>query len=398
MKKLMLTILAFAAIVGSVEAQPKRITLDDIWSRATFRPNGISSIRSMQDGEHYCVLTRSGIEKYSYKTGEKVGVVCAFKDPMRKTVKPIPPIESYEFSQDEQKILLSAEFEPIYRHSGVSSYYICDVADGSIQRISQAGKQRLTTFSPDGKMVAYVRDNNLYYMALNTLKETQVTFDGKMNEVINGTTDWVYEEEFAITKGFYWSPDSKRIAFYRFDESKVKQYTMQMWGELYPENYTYKYPKAGEDNSVVDVLIYDLESEKTLKLNIGSQNDQYMPRIQWTQNPEVLALMRMSRLQDKMELLLADAHTGAITLLYTEEDDAYVEVPDTWMFLKDGKRWLLTSERDGYNHIYMYDLNGKLPSAPLMKRQGLSTISHTKLHPSIKSSILSISKARTRNA
>ena len=360
MKKLMLTILAFAAVVGSVGAQPKRITLDDIWSRATFRPNGISTIRSMQDGEHYCVLTRSGIEKYSYKTGEKVGVVCAFKDPMRKTVKPIPPIESYEFSQDEQKILLSAEFEPIYRHSGVSSYYICDVADGSIQRISQAGKQRLTTFSPDGKMVAYVRDNNLYYMALNTLKETQVTFDGKMNEVINGTTDWVYEEEFAITKGFYWSPDSKRIAFYRFDESKVKQYTMQMWGELYPENYTYKYPKAGEDNSVVDVLIYDLESEKTLKLNIGSQNDQYMPRIQWTQNPEVLALMRMSRLQDKMELLLADAHTGAITPLYTEEDDAYVEVPDTWMFLKDGKRWLLTSERDGYNHIYMYDLNGKL--------------------------------------
>ena len=360
MRKIMLTLLAVTALVGTVGAQPKRITLDDIWSRATFRPSGISSIRSMQDGEHYCVLTRSGIEKYSYKTGEKVGVVCAFKDPMRKTVKPIPPIESYEFSQDEQKILLSAEFEPIYRHSGVSSYYICDVADGSIRRISQEGKQRLTTFSPDGKMVAYVRDNNLYYMVLNSLKETQVTFDGKMNEVINGTTDWVYEEEFAITKGFYWSPDSKRIAFYRFDESKVKQYTMQMWGELYPENYTYKYPKAGEDNSVVDVLIYDLESQKTLKLDIGSQNDQYMPRIQWTQNPEVLALMRMSRLQDKMELLLADAHTGAITPLYTEEDDAYVEVPDTWMFLNDGKRWLLTSERDGYNHIYMYDLNGKL--------------------------------------
>ena len=356
----MLTILTFAAIMGSVGAQPKRITLDDIWSRATFRPNGISSIRSMQDGEHYCVLTRSGIEKYSYKTGEKVGVVCAFTDPMRKKVKPMPPIESYEFSQDEQKILLSAEFEPLYRHSGVSSYYVYCVADGTMQRISMEGKQRLTTFSPDGKMVAFVRDNNLYVMALNSLKETQVTFDGKFNEVINGTTDWVYEEEFAITKGFYWSPDSKRIAFYRFDESKVKQYSMQMWGELYPENYTYKYPKAGEDNSVVDVLIYDLESQKTLKLNIGSHNDQYMPRIQWTHDPNVLALMRMSRLQDKMELLLADARTGAISPLYTEEDDAYVEVPDTWMFLNDGKHMLLTSERDGYNHIYMYDLNGKL--------------------------------------
>lgn len=360
MKKLMLTILTFAAIMGSVGAQPKRITLDDIWSRATFRPNGISSIRSMQDGEHYCVLTRSGIEKYSYKTGEKVCVVCAFTDPMRKKVKPMPPIESYEFSQDEQKILLSAEFEPLYRHSGVSSYYVYSVADGTMQRISMEGKQRLTTFSPDGKMVAFVRDNNLYVMALNSLKETQVTFDGKFNEVINGTTDWVYEEEFAITRGFYWSPDSKRIAFYRFDESKVKQYSMQMWGSLYPESYTYKYPKAGEDNSVVDVMIYDLESQKTLKLNIGSHNDQYMPRIQWTRDPNVLALMRMNRLQDKMELLLADARTGDIRPLYTEEDDAYVEVPDTWMFLNDGKHMLLTSERDGYNHIYMYDLNGKL--------------------------------------
>ena len=314
----------------------------------------------MQDGEHYCVLTRSGIEKYNYKTGEKVGVVCAFNDPMRKKVRPIPPIESYEFSADEQKILLSAEFEPIYRHSGVSTYYIYNVADGSMECLTREGKQRLTTFSPDGKMVAFVRDNNLYVMALNSLKETAVTTDGKFNEVINGTTDWVYEEEFGITQGFYWSPDSKKIAFYRFDESRVKQYSMQMWGELYPENYTYKYPKAGEDNSVVDVLIYDLESQKTLKLDIGSQNDQYMPRIQWTQNPNTLALMRMNRLQDKMELLLADATTGAIRPLYVEEDEAYVEVPETWMFLKDGKHMLITSEKNGFNHIYMYDLNGKL--------------------------------------
>lgn len=348
------------AMIGSISAQTKKITLEDIWSKATFRPMGISSIRSMQDGEHYCVLTRTGIEKYSYKTGEKVDVVCAFSDPMRKTVKPMPPIESYEFSQDEQKILLSAEFEPIYRHSGVSSYYLYNVADGCIQCLTKNGKQRLTTMSPDGKMIAFVRDNNLYTMSLTSLKETQVTFDGKFNEIINGTTDWVYEEEFAITQGFYWSPDSKKIAFYRFDESKVKQYSMQMWGELYPENYTYKYPKAGEDNSVVDVMIYDLESAKTLKLNIGSQNDQYMPRIQWTRDANTLALMRMNRLQNKMELLLADARDGQIRPLYTEEDDAYVEVPDTWVFLSDGKHMLLTSEQSGYNHIYMYDLSGKL--------------------------------------
>ena len=167
MKKLSFLLLAMAAVIGA-QAQTKQITLDDIWSKATFRPMGISSIRSMQDGEHYCVLTRSGIEKYSYQSGEKVDVVCAFQDPMRKTVKPMPPVESYEFSQDEQKILLSAEFEPIYRHSGISSYYIYSVADGNLQKISQSGKQRLTTFSPDGKMVAYVRDNGPQFAERNS--------------------------------------------------------------------------------------------------------------------------------------------------------------------------------------------------------------------------------------
>lgn len=348
------------ALLGSAAAQTKQITLEDIWAKGTFRPSGISSIRSMQDGEHYCVLTRTSIDKYSYRTGEREGAICSFNDPLRKSARQMPPIESYEFSADEQKILLSSGFEPLYRHSGVSDYYVYDVADGNMEKISHNRKQRLTTFSPNGKMVAFVRDNNLYIMNLATMRETQVTTDGKFNEIINGTTDWVYEEEFGITKGFYWSPDSKRIAFYRFDESKVKEYSMQMWGELYPENYTYKYPKAGEDNSVVDVLIYEFATSKTLKLDIGSQNDQYIPRIQWTQNPNVLAVMRMNRLQNKMEILLADAIDGDLSTLYTETDEAYVEVPDTWMFLKDGKQMLITSERDGYNHIYLYGLDGGL--------------------------------------
>lgn len=359
MKKPLL-LLVLSSYFLLLSAQPQQITLEDIWAKGTFRPAGISSIRSMQDGEHYCVLTRTTIDKYSYRTGEREGAICSFNDPLRKSARQMPPVESYEFSADEQKILLSSGFEPIYRHSGVSDYYVYTVADGSMEKISQNGKQRLTTFSPDGRMVAFVRDNNLYVLNLASHRETQVTNDGKFNEVINGTTDWVYEEEFGITKGFYWSPDSKRIAFYRFDESKVKQYSMQMWGELYPENYTYKYPKAGEDNSVVDVLIYDLASQQTLKLDIGSQNDQYIPRIQWTQDPNTLAVMRMNRLQNKMEILLADAINGSLTTLYTETDEAYVEVPETWMFLKDGKQMLITSERDGYNHIYLYSLDGTL--------------------------------------
>ncbi len=350
------------AMMGCISAQnTKQITLEDIWAKGTFSPRGISAIRSMNDGEHYCVLTRTGVEKYSYATGERVSTVCAFNAPGSiHKAKPLPPIESYAFSADEQKILLSSGFEPIYRHSGVSDYYIYDVAANTFDKISQEGKQRLTTFSPDGTKVAYVRDNNLYYMDLDSHEEHQITSDGKMNAIINGTTDWVYEEEFAITQGFYWSPDSKRIAYYRFDESKVKEYSMQMWGELYPEDYTYKYPKAGEDNSVVDIYIYTLESHRSMRLNTGSENDQYLPRMQWTKDANVLAFMRMNRLQNQMELLLADAETGAISTLYTENDDAYVEVPETWKFLQGGKQFLLTSEKDGYNHIYLYDMQGNL--------------------------------------
>lgn len=348
-------LIVLLAVVGIAVAQPsKKITLEDIWAKGTFAPKGFQSIRSMHDGEHYCVLTRSGIERFAYKTGEKVDNVCSFAG------LSLPAIEDYEFSDDEQKILLSSGFEPIYRHSGVSDYYVYSIADGKAKKISANGKQRLTTFSPDGTKVAFVRDNNLFYIDLATDKEYQITTDGRLNHIINGTTDWVYEEEFAITQGFYWSPDSKRIAYYRFDESNVREFTMQTWGGLYPENYNYKYPKAGEDNSVVDIYIYNLDDNESMCLKTGSENDQYLPRMQWTKDANTLAFMRMNRLQNHMELLLANATTGKIKTLYTEDDKAYVDVPDTWKFLADGKSFLITSERDGFNHIYLYGMDGTL--------------------------------------
>ncbi|MCR5822573.1 MAG: DPP IV N-terminal domain-containing protein, partial [Bacteroidales bacterium] len=293
----------------------KQITLEDIWTKRTFAPAGVYGIRSMADGEHYCTMSRSGITKYSYATGEKIEDVCLFSNPdMNKKAKPLPPIEGYEFSQDEQKILLSSGFEPLYRHSGVSDYYIYDVKDKTFTKISGEGKQRLTTLSPDGTKVAFVRDNNLYWMDIATLEEHQITNDGKLNKIINGTTDWVYEEEFAITQGFQWSPDSKKIAFMRFDESKVKEYNMQMWGELYPEDYKYKYPKAGEDNSKVELWVYNLDNAKatrfittgeTIKL-LARETIEYIPRFQWTNNANMLAVMCMNRLQNEMSILIID--------------------------------------------------------------------------------------------
>ena len=361
MKKIFVCVLATLMFGCITVVAQQNITLEDIWLNGTFSPKGISEIRSMKDGEHYCILKRSGIEKYSYKTGEKVESVCLFYTPgSTKKAKPLPVIQSYTFDNNEKQILLSSEFEPIYRHSGVSNYYIYDIANKTFELISQNGKQRLTTFSPDGTMVAFVRDNNIYIMDLQTKEEKQITFDGKFNSIINGTMDWVYEEEFGIIQGFYWSPDSKKIAYYRFDESKVKEYNMQMWGGLYPDDNKFKYPKAGETNSTVDILIYDLATQQTKQLDEGSQNDQYIPRIKWTKDANTLALMRMNRWQNKMEILLADASTGNMTTIYSEEDNAYIDVPDTWMFLNDGKHFLITSEKDGYNHIYMYNLEGEL--------------------------------------
>ena len=376
MKKLIVFMtLALMAGAGAASAQKQNITLEDIWTKRTFSPKGIGALRSMADGEHYCTMSRTGIAKYSYATGEKVEDVSLFGGPdMRKKVKPLPPMESYEFSADEQKILLSSGFEPLYRHSGVSDYYIYDIKEKTFTKISNEGKQRLTTLSPDGTKVAFVRDNNLYWMDLATLEEHAITTDGKVNEIINGTTDWVYEEEFAITKGFQWSPDSKKIAYMRFDESKVKEYNMQMWGALYPEDYRYKYPKAGEDNSKVMIKVYDLEKEKTL-FNSSILFDtkvfnewEYIPRFQWTNNPEVLAVMRMNRLQNHMQIVTFDVkeENNKIFIMYDEQCDTYVDVPDTWQFITVGKgkkvqeQMLLTSEKDGYRHIYLYDMQGNL--------------------------------------
>lgn len=366
MKKLFV-FMAFALLAGAgvASAQTKNITLEDIWTKGTFRAKGVYGIRSMADGEHYCTMSRTGIAKYSYATGEKVADVCLFNAPdMKKKAKPLPPMEGYEFSKDEQKILLSSGFEPIYRHSGVSDYYLYDVKEKTFTKISNNGKQRLTTLSPDGTKVAFVRDNNLYWMDLATLEEHAITKDGKVNEIINGTTDWVYEEEFAITQGFQWSPDSKKIAYLRFDESKVKEYNMQMWGALYPEDYRYKYPKAGEDNSHVELWTYSLDDNKAVRCASTDKKDwEYIPRFQWAPDG-TLVFMRMNRLQNHMEILADEGillHT-----LYDEQDKAYVEVPDTWQFITVGKgkkaqqQMLITSERDGYRHIYLYGMDGKL--------------------------------------
>jgi dipeptidyl-peptidase-4 len=269
-------------------------------------------------------------------------------------------MRSFTLSHTEKRILFSTETERIYRHSSKSEYYVYNIETSKLGRLSQNGKQRLATFSPDDSKVAFVRENNLYIKDLATDEEIPITKDGLFNHIIYGATDWVYEEEFGFSKAFFWSPDSKKIAFYRFDESDVKEFHMTMWGELYPEPYKYKYPKAGEKNSIVQIWVYDLETKNMNSMDIGEEIDIYIPRIKWTQDPNVLSIQWMNRLQNELKILLADASSGVTETIYHERNKYYIDISDDLTFLEDKEHFIFSSEQDGYNHIYLYDMLGNL--------------------------------------
>ena len=343
-----------------------RLTIEDIWSRYAFIGNPVEGFSSLPDGEHYSAVEedergRMNIFIYSYQTGKISDTIAKEKNLIpADSVKPIHP-EEYKLSKDGSKVLFKTASEKIYRRSSKSSYFIYDRKTGKLISLSAGGKQKNADFSPDGSKVAFVRDNNLFYNDLEAGKEVQVTDDGKRNFIINGLTDWVYEEEFEFTQAFQWSPDSKHLAYYRFDETLVPDYTIQFFTGLYPENYTYKYPKVGEKNSIVNVYIYDLDSRQKVIADVGSDTNQYIPRIKWTNDPNRLCVFRMNRWQNKLELLLADAATGKSTIMFTEENKRYINIHDNLRFFNGNKNFTWTSQMDGFNHIYIGNVSdGKL--------------------------------------
>ena len=352
--------LIFVVLPLLSQIQYKEITLDDIYRDQVFSVRNVSGIRSMNDGVHYTVSVRGReIQKFSYKTGSRVETLFSMneiEDPAFRT------FNAYEFSADESNILLTTGRESIYRHSFRADFFVFDRSHKTLQHLSENGKQQLATFSPDGTKIAFVRENNLYYKDLVSGKEVQVTFDGKRNEIINGAPDWVYEEEFGFSKAFAWSPDSRKIAFYRFDETRVRLFNMTMYGELYPEWYSFKYPKAGEENSLVTIHVYDLAKGSTNAMDIGEETDQYIPRIKWTAEPDKLAILRLNRLQNHIEVLIANPETGNSNVLYSEKNKWYIsETSDDFItFLDDRKHFIVMSERDGWMHFYLYDMSGKL--------------------------------------
>ncbi|MCB0856317.1 MAG: DPP IV N-terminal domain-containing protein, partial [Bacteroidetes bacterium] len=324
----------------------------------TFRSRSVYGINWMNDGRYYSALRGNAIVKFDVTSGEEVETILD-----GNTLNPGIQIASYEFNADERYIVLLTDRESIYRRSYTAIFYLYDRDTKTLRKLDD-DRIAYATVSPDGTKVAYTKDNNLYYVNLADMSRVQVTSDGEKNSIINGSTDWVYEEELSFTKAFFWSPDSKKLAYYRFDETEVPEYTLQYWnhGQLYPENYTYKYPKAGEKNSEVQILVYHLDSRKKVNVDIGNEKDIYIPRMNWTYDPNVLSVRRMNRLQNKLDILHANADTGATKLIIQEKSDTYVDVEltDDLTYLKDGKHILLSSERDGYKHFYLYTIDGQL--------------------------------------
>jgi dipeptidyl-peptidase-4 len=359
MRNILLLLILFLTIGNPLQAQ-KKITLADIQQQETFREKSVEGLYSSANGLYYTTLENDKqIVKYNYKDGKKVETVFDLDKVENAAIK---SFSEYTFSQDETKILLTTAKEKIYRHSSTANYYIWNSVTEELSELSAKGKQQEATFSPDGERVAFVRDNNVFIKTLKFGTENQVTADGEKNKIINGVPDWVYEEEFAYSKAFEWAPNSQFLAYVRFDETDVKEFSMKMYvkNELYPSEYTFKYPKAGEKNAVVSVFSYDVKSKTKIEVDLGEETDSYVPRIKWTADANDLAVMRLNRRQNKIDVLLANPFTGDTRLFFTEKNERYIaeEFLDDFIFLPNNDYFVVNSERNGYSNLYLYDRQG----------------------------------------
>jgi dipeptidyl-peptidase-4 len=342
----------------SVIAQQK-MTVEEIYT-GTFRTKGMDELQSMKNTNQYTVLnsdrtTRTQqVDLYDYATLKKVSTLIDTKN-----FKSLADgIDSYTFSNDEKQMLIANATTPIFRHSFTADYYLYNLTTKELTKILERVQE--PTFSPDGTKVAFARENNLFVYDIASKEITQVTTDGKNNAIINGITDWVYEEEFAFVRAFDWSADSKKLAYIRFDESEVPEFSMNIYQKnLYPTVETFKYPKAGEKNASVSLFVYDVAIKSSKAINLGNYSDFYIARMKWTSDANVLCAQVLNRHQDNLDLIFVDGTSGAAKVVLNEKDKAYIDVTDNLTFLNDNS-FIWTSEKDGYNHIYLYDKTGKL--------------------------------------
>ncbi|REC41751.1 S9 family peptidase [Chryseobacterium sp. 5_R23647] len=345
MKKFLLTLTVIAAFQN---ATSQEITLDKIYS-GYYRGKGIAGIASMKNGENYLVIEQGGIAKYSYKTSQKEGNLVDGN------------FESYEFSDDESKILLLKESQPIYRHSFLGVYDIKDLKSGKNLSLNDGKPVQEPRFSPDATKISFIVDNNLFYQDLNSGKITQITEHGIKNKVLNGLADWVYEEEFGHARLYEWTKNSADILFVKLVETDVPEIYIPMYGKsLYPTEMRYKYPKAGEKNSVASAHIYHLADGKKTKVNLDQFKNYYIPNVIQTANADEIVLITSQRTQNASDVLKVNTKTGEAKKLFTETDDKWIDTDNVTLEFLEDNSFLWASERDGFRHLYWFDKDGKL--------------------------------------
>jgi len=345
-------------LVHPIFSQNKTITLEDIWANNTFQTESLQAFHSMQNGDFYTILNHDQygtyMDKYDYATLEKLETIVQSKD-----LEGIKYFDAYTFNKDETKLIIGVNLERIYRRSKVGKYYLYDLLTKEFELVSDLNIQE-PTFSPDGTKIAYVYENNIYIKDLKTKEIIQVTADGEKNKIINGVCDWVYEEEFGFVRAFEWNANSDKVAFIRFDETEVPKFSMDIYGKgLYPTEQTFKYPKAGENNSKVSLHLYDLNKSEKYAVDLKEYEQYYIPRIQWTKETDILAITTINRHQNNLNLVSYNAANKESSLLLNEKDPAYLSIKNDLTFLLDNS-FIWTSETEGFNHLYHYDKKGNL--------------------------------------
>lgn len=365
MKKLFVLFLTLMCLMN---LQAQKVTLQDV-ANGTYRAQSIQGLKPMLDGEHYTQISKDHkrIVKYSFRTGKEVE---AFFDVTKARNCELKRFDDYIMSPDESLILIQTETQPIYRRSFTAVYYLYNVKNRTLEPLSNNGPQQVPLFSPDSHQIAFVRNNNIYLIKLlfgNS--ESQVTKDGEYNKVLNGIPDWVYEEEFAFNRAFDFSADSRMIAYIRFDESRVPMYSFQWYKGMapektayatYPGSYDYKYPKSGAINSKVSVHTFDIKSHVTRKMELPIDSDGYVPRIKFTDDPEKLAIMTLNRHQNRFDLYMANPRSAVCKVAVRDEAEQYIKEQAYSNIAFYPENMVMMSERDGYNHLYLYTIGGNL--------------------------------------
>ena len=367
MNKLFVMCIMMLLATSNVSADNK-ITLKDVTGK-TFTPKYITGVDPIKGTDRYASISNDGrqIIEYAFKTGNQTRVLFDIANTHGESIK---QLDGYTLSPDGKRMLIQTNTQKIYRRSFTADYYIYTIQSRKLEKLSTGGPQQIPTWSPDGNQIAFVRDNNIFLVKLlYDNAESQITKDGKFNEIINGVPDWVYEEEFSTNRSLCFTADSRMLCWIKYDERKVKEYSLQLFmgshptmkaNEVYPGTYTYKYPKAGEDNSIVSVWSYEIQTHKTNRLQVPLEGDGYIPRIKSTNDANRIIVFTMNRHQDVLNLYAVNPRTTLSQLLIKEQGDKYVKEEAMEGIAIGQNSILLPSDRDGYMHLYLYNMNGSL--------------------------------------